>query len=149
MPYKKEVLECINSLEYSREGVMFFTKKEPIIPFISKWYNFNLQSNILYIKIPCGVVRLKDAVWYKELGHWPSHYLYHKDGNPNNCHISNLTRHNPLWGRVVKANIQDIHIHLFFKEGDWFIRKGNEVLGPYADMKDAQDAMYRITLEGS
>ena len=149
MLYSEKILKCIDSLEYIREGPMFFTKREPIIPFTSKWYNFSLQPNILYIGLPCGIVELKKAVWYKETGQWPQSYLHHLDGRTDNCHIDNLSRHNPAWGRAVKANNKDVHVSLIFKEGDWFIRKDSEVLGPYVDMKDAQEAMYRIILEES
>lgn len=97
MVYSEEVLNCITNLDYSREGAMFFTKKEPLIPFTSKWYNFNLQPNVLYIEIPCGVVELEKAIWYKETGQWPQSYLYHLDGRADNCHIDNLSRHNPAW----------------------------------------------------
>lgn len=42
-------------------------------------------------------VRVSSMVWYMETGQWPQSYLYHLDGNPNNCRASNLTRHNPAW----------------------------------------------------
>lgn len=93
-------------------------------------------------------VRVSSMVWYMETGQWPQSYLYHLDGNSNNCHYSNLTRHNPAWGRGLKMNSKDVYISLMFKDGEWFVNKGGKLVGPHPDMGAAKATMDKILAEG-
>lgn len=93
-------------------------------------------------------VRVSSMVWYKETGQWPLSYIYHKDGNPNNCVFSNLTRHNPAWGRGLKMDSKDVYISLMFKDGEWFVNKGGKLVGPHPDMGAAKATMDKILAEG-
>lgn len=89
-------------------------------------------------------VRVSSMVWYKETGQWPISYIYHKDGNPNNCKFSNLTRHNPAWGGGATLDGENIYVGLVFKDGEWFVKKGREVEGPFPDMGQAMSRMRKI-----
>lgn len=89
-------------------------------------------------------VRVSSMVWYMETGQWPLSYLYHKDGDPNNCKFSNLTRHNPAWGRGKTMNSEEIYVGLMFKEGEWFVKNGREIEGPFPDMGHASSHMRKL-----
>lgn len=94
-------------------------------------------------------VRVSSMVWYMETGKWPISYLYHKDGNPHNNHISNLTARNPQWARGVKINNNEVLVAILFKDGEWYVRVSNQhdLIGPFPDMGLAAKEMARISGE--
>lgn len=130
--------KCSFSYEWGEEVEIIYPK--------TRWWEFN--SPVVkkpYILTPKGKkILLYKAVWYKEIGQWPVSSIYHKDGNPRNCKLSNLTRHNPAWGGYTAVDGESVYVGLVFKGGKWFVKNGREVEGPFPDMGQAMSRMRKI-----
>ena len=92
-------------------------------------------------------VRVSAMVFKMETGNWPMSYLYHKDGNPNNCHFSNLTTVNPAWGRGLTMKSSDLAYSLMFKDNEWYVKAGQDIVGPFPDLGTASQEMQKMIQE--
>lgn len=92
-----EEIAFLNTLVYDKDKCSFsheWGEEVEIIHPKTRWWEFgSLVIKDPYMLTPKGKkIFLYRAVWYKEVGQWPTDSIYHKDRNPRNCKISNLTR---------------------------------------------------------
>lgn len=148
-PFSRENIEAC--FDYRPEEGAFYWKVTPRRKLASVFLGQragtypppNRQENP-QIKIKGQRKRVSAMVWFMETGEWPTAYLYHKDGDKNNNCFSNLTYTNPGWGKGKTLKASDIALTLMNKNGQWYVREGETLHGPYDNMGLAANSLKEL-----